>query len=325
MSDRRSSALPGHFAATGAGPHRGAPGMTEPDPTLRPEPRPEDADRALRPQYARRFHRPGRGAGQPAGVHRKRAPARRGDGPRAVSRPAGPRQDHAGADHGARAGGEVPHDLRAGAGQGRRSRRDPDQSRAQRRAVHRRDPPAEPGGRGGALPGAGGFRARPGDRRGAGRAHRADRAAALHAGRRHHAARAADHAAARPVRHPDAAAILHRSTSCTRSSPATRVKLGAPADPDGAREIARRARGTPRIAGRLLRRVLDFAVVEGDGRHHPRDRRQRADPARGRPSRARRRRPALSDADRRALRAAARSGSRPCRRRCPRAATRWKR
>ncbi|AXT24577.1 Holliday junction branch migration DNA helicase RuvB [Phaeobacter inhibens] len=42
-------------------------------------------------------------------------------------------------------------------------------------------------------------------------------------------------------------------------------KLGAPADDDGAREIARRARGTPRIAGRLLRRVVDFAVVEGDG------------------------------------------------------------
>ncbi|MGR3549957.1 Holliday junction branch migration DNA helicase RuvB [Pseudooceanicola sp.] len=42
-------------------------------------------------------------------------------------------------------------------------------------------------------------------------------------------------------------------------------KMGAPADTDGAREIARRARGTPRIAGRLLRRVVDFAVVEGDG------------------------------------------------------------
>lgn len=41
--------------------------------------------------------------------------------------------------------------------------------------------------------------------------------------------------------------------------------MGAPATPDGAREIARRARGTPRIAGRLLRRVVDFAVVEGDG------------------------------------------------------------
>ncbi len=41
--------------------------------------------------------------------------------------------------------------------------------------------------------------------------------------------------------------------------------MGAPAEPAGAREIARRARGTPRIAGRLLRRVVDFAVVEGDG------------------------------------------------------------
>ena len=42
--------------------------------------------------------------------------------------------------------------------------------------------------------------------------------------------------------------------------------MGAPADEAGAREIAMRARGTPRIAGRLLRRVVDFAVVEGDGR-----------------------------------------------------------
>ena len=41
--------------------------------------------------------------------------------------------------------------------------------------------------------------------------------------------------------------------------------MGAPAEDDGAREIAKRARGTPRIAGRLLRRVVDFAVVEGDG------------------------------------------------------------
>jgi Holliday junction DNA helicase RuvB len=39
--------------------------------------------------------------------------------------------------------------------------------------------------------------------------------------------------------------------------------LGAPIGPDGATEIARRARGTPRIAGRLLRRVRDFAAVAG--------------------------------------------------------------
>ncbi|MCA1243737.1 Holliday junction branch migration DNA helicase RuvB [Stappia stellulata] len=39
--------------------------------------------------------------------------------------------------------------------------------------------------------------------------------------------------------------------------------LGIGMSPDGSREIARRARGTPRIAGRLLRRVRDFAVVAG--------------------------------------------------------------
>ncbi len=43
------------------------------------------------------------------------------------------------------------------------------------------------------------------------------------------------------------------------------VKLGVTVEPGGAAEIARRARGTPRIAGRLLRRVVDFAVVEGGG------------------------------------------------------------
>ena len=41
--------------------------------------------------------------------------------------------------------------------------------------------------------------------------------------------------------------------------------MGAKATPNGALEVAKRARGTPRIAGRLLRRVVDFAVVESDG------------------------------------------------------------
>jgi Holliday junction DNA helicase RuvB len=41
--------------------------------------------------------------------------------------------------------------------------------------------------------------------------------------------------------------------------------LGVGMAPDGAMEIARRSRGTPRIAGRLLRRVTDFALVEGAG------------------------------------------------------------
>jgi len=44
------------------------------------------------------------------------------------------------------------------------------------------------------------------------------------------------------------------------------AKLSVRLDEAGGREIARRARGTPRIANRLLRRVRDFAEVEGDGR-----------------------------------------------------------
>ena len=41
--------------------------------------------------------------------------------------------------------------------------------------------------------------------------------------------------------------------------------LGADIDPDGATEIARRSRGTPRLANRLLKRVRDFAQVKYDG------------------------------------------------------------
>jgi Holliday junction DNA helicase RuvB subunit len=42
--------------------------------------------------------------------------------------------------------------------------------------------------------------------------------------------------------------------------------LGADIDEDGAREIARRSRGTPRVANRLLRRIRDVAQVKHDGR-----------------------------------------------------------
>ncbi|MEO1275178.1 MAG: Holliday junction branch migration DNA helicase RuvB, partial [Pseudomonadota bacterium] len=41
--------------------------------------------------------------------------------------------------------------------------------------------------------------------------------------------------------------------------------MGLDVEEDGILEIAKRARGTPRIAGRLLRRVADFALVETDG------------------------------------------------------------
>lgn len=50
--------------------------------------------------------------------------------------------------------------------------------------------------------------------------------------------------------------IVHRSAGL----------LNAPIDAEGASEIARRSRGTPRIANRLLRRVRDYAEVKGTGR-----------------------------------------------------------
>jgi Holliday junction DNA helicase RuvB len=43
------------------------------------------------------------------------------------------------------------------------------------------------------------------------------------------------------------------------------LKLDIPSDEQGMHEIARRARGTPRVALRLLRRVRDYAQVRGDG------------------------------------------------------------
>ncbi len=51
------------------------------------------------------------------------------------------------------------------------------------------------------------------------------------------------------------------STIVTRSA----KLLGVPTEEGGAREIALRARGTPRIANRLLRRVRDYAEVKGNG------------------------------------------------------------
>jgi Holliday junction DNA helicase RuvB len=45
--------------------------------------------------------------------------------------------------------------------------------------------------------------------------------------------------------------------------------LNVPIDREGALEIARRSRGTPRIANRLLRRVRDYAQVKGDGTINP--------------------------------------------------------
>ena len=70
--------------------------------------------------------------------------------------------------------------------------------------------------------------------------------------------------------------------------------MNCPMSEDGANEIARRSRGTPRIAGRLLRRVRDFALVDGDAGRHPRGRGPGAQIARRRFHRPRPDGPALS-------------------------------
>ena len=67
--------------------------------------------------------------------------------------------------------------------------------------------------------------------------------------------------------------------------------LGVEIDADGAWEIARRSRGTPRIANRLLRRVRDYAEVRADGIDRRRRRPRRAGAVRCRRPRARQGRP----------------------------------
>ncbi|HEX2603565.1 MAG TPA: Holliday junction branch migration DNA helicase RuvB [Oxalicibacterium sp.] len=59
---------------------------------------------------------------------------------------------------------------------------------------------------------------------------------------------------------------FYTPTELTRIVSRSAALLNAPIDDDGAFEIARRSRGTPRIANRLLRRVRDYAEVKGSGR-----------------------------------------------------------
>ena len=259
---------------------------------------PRKARRGRRPDAApadaRRFRRPGGGARQSQGLHRGGQGPRRGARPCAVRRAARPRQDDAGADHGARARRQFPLDLRPGHRQGRRSRRAADQSRRARRAVHRRDPPAQPGGRGNPLSGDGGFPARPDHRRGAGGALGQDRPGQVHAGRRHHAARPADQSVARPFRHSGAAQFLHgRGTGTDRA--ARRAHPAACRSATTARWRSRGARAARRAspAGCCAACAISPRVA-GAGHRRPQDRRRGADAARGRRARPRPARPALS-------------------------------
>ena len=107
--------------------------------------------------------------------------------------------------------------------------------------------------------------ARPDDRRGAVGALGPDRPAQIHPGRRDHAAGADHDAAARPLRHSGPAQLLFGRGARAGRAPRRRGCSASPSTEDGAREVARRSRGTPRIAGRLLRRVRDFAQSGGRG------------------------------------------------------------
>jgi Holliday junction DNA helicase RuvB len=59
---------------------------------------------------------------------------------------------------------------------------------------------------------------------------------------------------------------FYRPEDLVRITRRAALVLGVEVDDDGAWEIARRSRGTPRIANRLLKRVRDYAQVRGDGR-----------------------------------------------------------
>ena len=117
--------------------------------------------------------------------------------------------------------------------------------------------------------------------KGTARAHAQVRAASVHAGGGHHAARAC---CPRPLR--ERFGIFHHLDFYSEPE-LTRIVTRSAAILDvahrrrpGRVEIARRARGTPRIVNRLLRRVRDYAQVSGGGRSSAR-------PSRATPSTAR--------------------------------------
>ena len=103
------------------------------------------------------------------------------------------------------------------------------------------------------------------DRRWSQRSKHSNGSGEVHSDRRHHAFRAVDPADARAVRHRRAAGFLSPGRAAGDRDPSASI-LSVPIDTEGAREIARRSRGTPRVANRLLKRVRDYAEVKSDGR-----------------------------------------------------------
>ena len=109
-------------------------------------------------------------------------------------------------------------------------------------------------------------------------------------------------AAARALRDlPSPGLLLGRGSDRDRHALGVDPRRAA-SSPDGAEEIARRARGTPRIVNRLLRRVRDYAQVKGDGAVTAAVAARRARPRGRRRARARSARSALPHRHHRALR-----------------------
>ena len=147
----------------------------------------------------------------------------------------------------------------------RRPGRHPDQPASRGCAVHRRGAPARQGGGGSALPGDGGFRPGYHHRQGAFGALDPPEAAAFYRDRSHHPPGAAHRPAARPLRGGLPPGLLRSGGDAGHRRPGGARVLGVKAEAEGVDEIARRGRGTPRVALRLLRRVRDYAQVRGDG------------------------------------------------------------
>ena len=164
--------------------------------------------------------------------------------------------------------------------------------------------------RGDPLPGARGLPARHHRRPGPGRADAHARPAAVHARRRDDAHGPADDAAARPLRDDVPARLLR-----PRPARHDRAPLGAASSASRSRtrprdEIARRSRGTPRIANRILRRVRDVAEVRHEGAVTNDVAREALELLEVDEAGLERHRPRAAARDRRASSAAARSGSR---------------
>ena len=87
----------------------------------------------------------------------------------------------------------------------------------------------------------------------------------FHLDRRNHP-RGSDHgAAAVTVWYRPPAGFLHRAGASSSSFKRSADILNAPITEEGCHEIAKRCRGTPRVANRLLKRLRDFAEVKGNG------------------------------------------------------------